>query len=116
VVSSSGEVVMFFAISNLTTVNRAALSARVTVGVSVGSNGGGIWGVSDPLCHPPIMVPRPVFGGRSRPNVHFSCPERSRLPLTLSLAGPHDSDTTKPAFRSPSLSLTGFARNSRSYR
>jgi hypothetical protein len=26
--------------------------------------------VSDPLCHPPITVPRPVFGGRSVPFVN----------------------------------------------
>jgi hypothetical protein len=59
---------MFFAISNFTTVNRAALfAARVAVGAAVSSSHGGIWGVSDPLCHPPITVPRPSLGGRSRP-------------------------------------------------
>jgi|SRR5687767_10488231 len=59
---------MFFAISNFTTVNRAALfAARVAVGAVVGSSDGGIWGVSDPLCHPPNTVPGRLFGGRSRP-------------------------------------------------
>ena len=49
---------MFFAISNFTTVNRAALfAARVAVGAAVSSTDRGIWGVSDPLCHPPITVP-----------------------------------------------------------
>ena len=68
VIASVGEVAMFFAISNFTAVNRAALfAARVAVGAIVGSSDGGIWGVSDPLCHPPITVPRRVFGGRSRP-------------------------------------------------
>ena len=67
-IASVGEVAMFFAISNFTAVNRAALcAARVAVGAAVGSSDGGIWGVSDPLCHPPNTVPGPVFGGRSRP-------------------------------------------------
>lgn len=57
-IASVGEVAMFFAISNFTTVNRAALfAARVAVGAVVGSSDGGIWGVSDPLCHPPNPVP-----------------------------------------------------------
>jgi len=68
VIASVGEVAMFFAISNFTAVNRAALfAARVAVGAIVGSSDGGIWGVSDPLCHPPNTVPGRVFGGRSRP-------------------------------------------------
>jgi hypothetical protein len=68
VTASVGEVAMFFAISNFTTVNRAALfAARVAVGAAVRSGDGGIWGVSDPLCHPPITVPGRGFGGRSRP-------------------------------------------------
>jgi hypothetical protein len=63
-----GEVAMFFATSNFTAANRAALfAARVAVGAVVRSRDGGIWGVSDPLCHPPITVPRPIFGGRSVP-------------------------------------------------
>jgi hypothetical protein len=49
---------MFFAISNFTTVNRAApFAAHVAVGAAVRSGGGVIWGVSDPLCHPPITAP-----------------------------------------------------------
>ena len=67
-IASVGEVAMFFAISNFTTANRAALfAARVAVGAIAGCSDGGIWGVSDPFCHPPITVPRQVFGGRSRP-------------------------------------------------
>ena len=63
-----GEVAMLFAISDFTTVERAALfAARVAVGAAVSSGGGGIWGVSDALCLPPITVPRSSFGGRSRP-------------------------------------------------
>jgi hypothetical protein len=68
VIASVGEVAMFFAISDFTALNRAALfAARVAVGAIAGSSDGGIWGVGDPLCHPPITVPRRVFGGRSRP-------------------------------------------------
>jgi hypothetical protein len=59
---------MFFAISNFTTVNPAALfAARLAVGEVVGGSDVSIWGVSDPLCHPPITVPGRIFGGRSRP-------------------------------------------------
>ena len=68
VIASIGELAMFFAISNFTTVNRAALfAARVAVGAVIGRSDGGIWGVSDPLCHPPDPVPGPVGRGRSRP-------------------------------------------------
>jgi hypothetical protein len=67
-IASVREVAMFFAISDFTAVKWAALcAARVAVGAVVDSSGGGIWGVSDPLCHPPITVPGQVFGGRSRP-------------------------------------------------
>ena len=60
---------MFFAISDFTTGNRAALfAARVAVGAAVRSGDGVIWGVSDPLCHPPDPVPGLLGGGRSRPN------------------------------------------------
>jgi hypothetical protein len=59
---------MLFAISDFTSVERAApFAARVALGAAVSGSDGGIWGVSDPLCHPPISVPRPSFGGRSRP-------------------------------------------------
>ena len=79
-IASVGEVAMFFAISNFTTVNRAALfAARVAVGAVVGSSDGGIWGVSDPLCHPPIMVPGRVFGGGSlTPQMHVAVVRRNR--------------------------------------
>jgi hypothetical protein len=74
----SGEVAMFFAISNFTTVNRAALFAdRVAVGAIVGSSDGGIWGVSDPLCHPPITVPRRVSGSLT-PQMHVPVVRRNR--------------------------------------
>ncbi len=56
-IASVGELVMFFAISNFTTFNRAALfAARLAVGAVVGNSEGGIWGVSDPLCHLPVEV------------------------------------------------------------
>jgi hypothetical protein len=58
VIASVGDVAMCFALSNFTTVNRAALfAARVAVGAAVSSGDGDIRGVSDPLCHPPITVP-----------------------------------------------------------
>ena len=58
---------MFFAISDFTTVNRAAFfAARVAVGAVVDSSGGGIWGVSDPLPKGPGTSPGGGRGGRSR--------------------------------------------------
>ena len=59
---------MFFAVCDFVELHRAALyAARVALSAAVGSSDGGIWGVSDPLCHPP----NPVLGldpwGRSRP-------------------------------------------------
>jgi hypothetical protein len=68
VIAPAREVAMFFAICDFIAVQRAAFSAaRVAVGAAAGSSDGGIWGVSDPLCHPPLTVPGRVFGGRSRP-------------------------------------------------
>ena len=53
---------MFFAISNFTTLNLAALfAARVTVRAAVSRSDGGLWGVSDPLCHPPDHGPTVRF-------------------------------------------------------
>ena len=49
---------MFFAVCDFAALHRAALcAARVAVSAAVSSSGGGIWGVSDPLCHPPVAVP-----------------------------------------------------------
>ena len=88
-IASIGELAMFFAISNFTTVNRAALfAARVAAGAVVGSSDGGIWGVSDPLCHPPITVPRPVFGGRSRPPDACPCRAADRALFVPSSSAP----------------------------
>jgi hypothetical protein len=52
---------MFLTISNSARVERAALFVtRVAVGAPVSRSDGGIWDVSDPLCHSPITVPRSV--------------------------------------------------------
>jgi hypothetical protein len=49
---------MSFAVWEFDALQRAALfAARVAVCAAVSSSEGGIWGVSDPLCHPPITVP-----------------------------------------------------------
>lgn len=51
-------IAMFLTNSNFARVERAALfAARVKVGAAVSSSDGGIWGVSDPLCHPPFFAP-----------------------------------------------------------
>ena len=73
---SSGDVLCD---QQLDQVNRAApFAARVVVGAIVGSSDGGIWGVSDPLCHPPITVPGRVFGGSLTPQLHVTFVRRSR--------------------------------------
>jgi hypothetical protein len=112
-----GEVAMFFAISNFTTVNRAALfAARVAVGAIVGSSDGGIWGVSDPLCHPPNTVPGRVFGGRSLPRcMSLSsgrtalCPCHRRMRRSCRTRCPHDSRRLRAR-------LSGSSGKLRSYR
>ena len=67
---------MSLRLSDFAAVQRAALcAARVAVSAAVSSSEGGIWGVSDPLCHPPEPGPAPRFVGvahapdgcRSRP-------------------------------------------------
>jgi hypothetical protein len=59
---------MFFAVCDFVGLHRAALyAARVALSAAVGSSERDIWGVSDPLCHPPVEVPQLKRGGRSRP-------------------------------------------------
>ncbi len=60
---------------------RAALfAARVSVRAAVCSSERDIWGVSDPLCHPPVEVLRPRMGGRSRPD---ACRSRPAIPRSV---------------------------------
>jgi hypothetical protein len=48
---------MSLRVSDFVAVQSAALcAARVAVSAAVSSSEGGIWGVSDPLCHPPVEV------------------------------------------------------------
>ena len=59
---------MCFALSDLAVPQRAALcAAPLAVGAAVSSTDADTWGVSDPLCHPPVEVLRLKRGGRSRP-------------------------------------------------
>jgi hypothetical protein len=77
---------MFFAISNFTTVNRAALfAARVAVGAAASSSDRDIWGVSDPLCHPPDHGPEPSLRGSLTPQTHVAVVRQNRA---LSLPSP----------------------------
>jgi hypothetical protein len=89
VVASLGEVAMFFAICNFTAVRWAALfAARVAVGAAVRSGDGVIWGVSDPLCHPPMSVPGPTRGSLT-PQMHVFIVRRNRAQsVTLRSAAP----------------------------
>jgi hypothetical protein len=60
--------------------HRAAFcAARVAVGAAVSSSERGIRGVSDPLCHPPVEVPRLKRGGRSRPRCMSLSSGRTRF-------------------------------------
>jgi len=69
---------MFFVLSNFTTVNRAAFfAARVAVGEAVGSSGGGIWGVSDPLGHPPFFAPWSSWRGSLTPQMRVTFVRRN---------------------------------------
>jgi hypothetical protein len=59
---------MSLGVSDFVAVQRAALCAvRVAVSAAVRSSERDIWGVSDPLCHPPVEVRRSCRRGRSRP-------------------------------------------------
>jgi hypothetical protein len=61
-------------------VERAALfAARVAVGAAVSSSDGGIWGVSDPLCHPPVEVLRLKRGVAHAPDACRCCPAEPRF-------------------------------------
>jgi hypothetical protein len=111
VISSAGEVVMFFAISNFTTVNWAALfAARVTVGAAVGSNGAGIWGVSDPLCHPPDPVPGPVGRESLTPQMHVAIVRQNRALSLPSPNAPLVSDAVSTSFASTASASVRFFR------
>ena len=70
---------MFFAISNFTTVNRAALfAARGAVGAVVSSSDGDIWGVSDPVCHPPDRGPALAVRGSLTPQMRVTVVRQNR--------------------------------------
>ena len=81
---------MFFAICNFAEVQRAAFfAARVAVGAAVCSSDGGIWGVSDPLCHPPITVPCFSSRGSLTPQMHVAVVRQNRASsVTLRSAPP----------------------------
>jgi hypothetical protein len=64
---------MSFTLSEFAAVNRAALyAARVAVGAAVSSIEGGIWGVSDPLCHPPFFAPWFSWWGSLTPQMRVT--------------------------------------------
>jgi hypothetical protein len=99
VIASVGEVAMFFAISNFTAVNRAALfAARVAVGAAVKSGDGGIWGVSGPLCHPPDPVPGPVGRGSLTPQMHGALVRRSHPVSVTPSSAPRSSTLGRVTF------------------
>ncbi len=95
VIASVGDVAMSFAISSFTAVRRAApCAARVPVGAAVSSSQRGIWGVSDPLCHPPITVPGRSLRGSLTPEVCVAVVRRNRAQaVTSSSAPPVSRDT-----------------------
>src|SRR5688572_7038493 len=108
---------MFFAISNFTTVNRAALfAARLAVGAVVGSSDGGIWGVSDPLCHPPNTVPGRVFGGSLTPQMHVGLVRQNLASFVTLRSAPLMSWAIPASTSSTRTRLSGSFREPRSYR
>jgi hypothetical protein len=77
---------MFFVVCHFVPLHRAALcAARVALSAAVGSSDGGIWGVSDPLCHPPIPVPRVSPRGSLTPQMRVTVVRQNRA---LSLTSP----------------------------
>jgi hypothetical protein len=111
VIASVGEVAMFFAISNFTAVNRAALfAARVAVGAAVRSGDGGIWGVSDPLCHPPDPVPGPVGRESLTPQMHVAIVRQNRALSLPSPNAPLVSDAVSTSFASTASASVRFFR------
>jgi hypothetical protein len=98
VIASVGEVAMFFAISNFTAVNRAALfAARVAVGAAGKSGDGGIWGVGA-LCHPPDPVPGPVGRGSLTPQMHVAFVRRSHPVSVTPSNAPRSSTLVRVTF------------------
>ena len=99
-IAPAGEVAMFFAICDFTAVQRAAFfAARVAVGAAAGSSDGGIWGVSDPLCHPPDTVPAPVGRGSLTPQMHVAVVRQNRALSLPSPDAPLVSDAVSTSIR-----------------
>ena len=73
-------------------VQRAALfAARVAVGEVVGTSDGGIWGVSDPVCQPPVEVLRLKRRGSLTPQMHVTFVRRSRAVSVTPSSAPRGS-------------------------
>jgi hypothetical protein len=87
---------MFFAVCDFAALRRAAIcAARGVVSAAVSSSGGGIRGVSAPLCHSPIAVPRLILRGSLTPRMRVAVVRQNRaqsVPLSRapleSYAGP----------------------------
>jgi hypothetical protein len=108
---------MSFAVSDFAAVHWAALcAAPVSVNVAGSSRKGGIWGVSDPLCHPPIIAPRFSLWGSLTPQMRVAIVRRDRAMSVTPSSAPPVSPLVHAPFTFTITRLTGFARNSRSYR
>jgi hypothetical protein len=90
VVAGCVDSVMFFVVCDFAALHRAALcAARVAISAAVSSTDGDIWGVSDPLCHPPIPVPRlSPRGVAHAPDACHCRPANRALSLTSPSAPP----------------------------
>jgi hypothetical protein len=101
---------MFFAISDFITVNRAALfAARVAVGAAVRSSAGVIWGVSDPLGHPPDRS-RACWEGSLTPQMHVAIVRQNRALFSSSSTAPLVSYAVSKRFASTGRVSVRFFR------
>ena len=104
---------MSLRVSDFAAVQRAALcAARVAVSAAVSSSERDIWGVSDPLCHPPIAVPGLDPWGSLTPQMHVAVVRQNRASSVTSPSAPPVSCVTPTWISSAGTRLTGFAGNS----
>lgn len=99
---------LHFAQSHWAAICAARVGVRAAVDVAIGDKRG----VSDPLCHPPFFAPWSSWTGSLTPYTDVS------FVRTNSACSLHLSSAARGHVRltDASQSLTGFARNLRSYR
>jgi hypothetical protein len=107
---------MFLVVCDFAPLHQAALcAARVALSAAVGSSDGGIWGVSDPLCHPLIPVPRLSPRGSLTPQMRVTVVRQNRALSLTSPSAPPVSRAVPALFPSSMSTSDSFDRKVRSY-